>query len=108
MRRLECGTSLSCTAQRGGFPGGMCQARCDALADGAVCGAIAVHPFNDCLGSGAPFSKCIKHVRPIGLARCSDEIPCRDDYVCARTPAGEGACLPPYFLFQMRVDGHPL
>jgi hypothetical protein len=107
--RVECSAGLSCTAQRGGFPGGMCQARCDALpADRAVCGAIAVHPFNDCLGSGAPFSKCIKHVRSVGLARCSDATPCRDDYVCARTPAGDGACLPPYFLFQLRVDGHPL
>ncbi len=105
--RVACGDSLSCTAQRGGFPGGMCQARCTALGD-AVCGVIAVHPFNDCLGSGAPFSKCIKHTRPIGLARCSDAQPCRDDYICARTPAGDGACLPPYFLFQMRVDGHPL
>jgi hypothetical protein len=107
-RRLSCGAGLSCTAQRGGFPGGMCQARCDALPDGAVCGVIAVHPFNDCLGSGAPFSTCIEHVRAIGLARCSDELPCRDDYVCARTPASDGACVPPYFLFQMRVDGHPL
>jgi hypothetical protein len=107
-RRVACGAGLSCTKQRGGFPGGMCQARCAALGDDAVCGVIAVHPFNDCLGSGTPFSTCIKHVRPIGLARCSDSVPCRDDYVCARTPAGDGACLPPYFLFQMRVDGHPL
>jgi hypothetical protein len=107
-RRVSCGPRLACTPQRGGFPGGMCKARCDALGDRAVCGVIAVHPFNDCLGSGAPFSKCIEHVRPIGLARCSDAMPCRDDYVCARTPAGDGACLPPYFLFQMRVDGHPL
>ena len=41
---------------------------------------------------------------------------CRDDYVCAQVaqPSGPlfasdsgGACMPPYFLFQMRVDGHP-
>lgn len=105
---LACSADLQCTAQRGGFPGGMCQAHCDALGDDAVCGVIAVHPFNDCLGTGAPFSKCMKHVRPIGLARCDDSRPCRDDYVCALTPAGDGACLPPYFLFQLRVDGHPL
>lgn len=105
---LACSTGLHCTSQRGGFPGGMCQARCNALDDDAVCGVIAVHPFDDCLGSGAAFSKCIKHVRPIGLARCDDTRPCRDDYVCARAPSGDGACLPPYFLFQLRVDGHPL
>jgi hypothetical protein len=107
-RRFACSAGLSCTSQRGGFAGGMCQARCSALGAGAVCGVIAVHPFNDCLGSGTPFSTCIKHVRPVGLASCSDAVPCRDDYVCARTPAGDGACMPPYFLFQMRVDGHPL
>lgn len=107
-RKVACDAGLKCTPQRGGFPGGMCQSRCNALGDDAVCGVIAVHPFNDCLGSGAAFSKCIKHVRPIGLARCDDNRPCRDDYVCARAPSGEGACLPPYFLFQMRVDGHPL
>lgn len=106
-RMLRCAPGLSCTRVRGGFPGGMCQASCDALPDGAVCGVIAVHPFNDCLGGGAPYSECMKHVRPIGLARCSDLEPCRDDYVCARTPSGDGACVPPYFLFQMRVDGHP-
>lgn len=106
-RMLRCARGLSCTRVRGGFPGGMCQASCDALPAGAVCGVIAVHPFNDCLGSGAPYSECMKHVRPIGLARCSDVEPCRDDYVCARTPSGDGACVPPYFLFQMRVDGHP-
>jgi hypothetical protein len=38
---------------------------------------------------------------------CGEAAPCRDDYICARTPAGGGACVPPYFLFQLRVDGHP-
>lgn len=106
MRKLRCGEGLRCTRQRGGFPGGMCQATCDALPEGAVCGVIAVTPFNECLGR-APFSECLRHVRPIGLAACDNTRPCRDDYVCARTPAGDGACLPPYFLFPLRVDGHP-
>lgn len=106
MRKLRCGQGLGCTRQRGGFPGGMCQATCDALPEGAVCGVIAVTPFNECLGR-APFSECLQHVRPIGLAACDHMRPCRDDYVCARTPAGDGACLPPYFLFPLRVDGHP-
>ncbi len=106
MRKLRCEQGLSCTRQRGGFPGGMCQAKCNALPDGAVCGVIAVTPFNECLGR-APFSECLQYVRPIGLAACDNTRPCRDDYVCARTPAGDGACLPPYFLFPLRVDGHP-
>jgi hypothetical protein len=41
------------------------------------------------------------------LRACDADQPCRDDYLCALTPAGKGACLPPYFVFQMRVDGHP-
>jgi len=34
--------------------------------------------------------------------------PCRDDYICAESFVPErGVCVPPYFLFQFRVDGHP-
>ncbi|MDD9968221.1 MAG: hypothetical protein OXR73_18425 [Myxococcales bacterium] len=32
-----------------------------------------------------------------------------EDYLCARMPglpSGQGACVPPYFLGQLRVDGH--
>jgi hypothetical protein len=48
-----------------------------------------------------------------------DETPCREDYMCQRlepitgngaiktTPRGKGFCNPTYFIFQMRVDGHP-
>src|SRR5690606_2167971 len=72
------------------------------------CGAIAVlDPFNACLARNEPFSHCLTtHVRPAGLRRCSASSPCRDDYLCAGEEGG-GVCVPPYFLFQMRVDGHP-
>ncbi|MBX3263164.1 MAG: hypothetical protein KF782_26050 [Labilithrix sp.] len=42
-------------------------------------------------------------------AACNVAVPCRDDYVCAYVPGapeGTGACMPPYFIFQARVDGH--
>ena len=40
--------------------------------------------------------------------RCNTQRSCRDDYVCARIGDDtDGACLPAYFLFQLRVDGHP-
>jgi hypothetical protein len=39
---------------------------------------------------------------------CDTTRPCRPDYLCAKTATGVGACLPPYFVLQMRVDGHPL
>lgn len=97
-----------CEATRVGFPGGMCASSCSALPSEAACGGIAVlTPFNDCLAQKRPFAECVRdHVRPAGLRACSEVAPCRDDYVCARTERG-GVCLPPYFVFQMRVDGHP-
>jgi AcrR family transcriptional regulator len=97
-----------CEATRVGFPGGMCAASCDRLPDDATCGGIAIlTDFNNCLARREPFAECVaQHVRPAGLRACSDAQPCRDDYICARTAAGTGACLPPYFVFQLRVDGH--
>lgn len=97
-----------CEATRVGFPGGMCASSCSALPGDAACGGIAVlTPFNDCLARQRPFAECAReHVRPAGLRACSDRAPCRDDYVCARNHEG-GVCLPPYFVFQLRVDGHP-
>jgi hypothetical protein len=97
-----------CEASRVGFPGGMCAASCDHLAGDATCGGIAIlTDFNNCLARREPFADCVaQHVRPAGLRACSDTQPCRDDYICARTASGAGACLPPYFVFQLRVDGH--
>jgi hypothetical protein len=98
-----------CNINRTGFPGGMCTSSCADLPEDGACGVIALlTPFNNCLARKTPFPKCLKeHVSPAGLRACDAERPCRDDYVCARTPSGEGGCIPPYFLFQLRVDGHP-
>ncbi|MDB4985978.1 MAG: hypothetical protein JWN04_1156, partial [Myxococcaceae bacterium] len=106
---LERSCSQICERARVGFPGGMCAASCSPLPPHGACGGIAIlTPFNDCLARMRPFSECVRdHVRPAGLRACSESAPCRDDYVCARTATGEGACLPPYFVFQLRVDGHP-
>jgi hypothetical protein len=96
---------MVCNRSAVGFPGGMCTAGCDA--PGATCGAIALlDPFNACLARGASFLSCIRgNVQPAGLRACDAQTPCRDDYVCARAARG-GVCLPPYFVFQLRVDGH--
>ena len=100
----EC-PNMICNRSGVGFPGGMCTADCNA--PGAACGAIAIlDPFNACLGRGNSFLSCIRgNVQPAGLRACDEQTPCRDDYVCARAKSG-GACLPPYFVFQLRVDGH--
>lgn len=99
----------ACNGNRVGFPGGMCRTACADLPAGGACGVIAeLTPFNNCLAKRRPFPECLAmHVVPAGLRGCDADRPCRDDYVCARTPAGDGACTPPYFLFQLRVDGHP-
>jgi hypothetical protein len=58
---------------------------------------------------------------------CNETIPCRDDYICQTYFKVDGAakrifspfdhkgpghtkgyCVPTYFIFQMRVDGHPI
>ncbi|XYH98446.1 hypothetical protein ACMHYB_01390 [Sorangium sp. So ce1128] len=103
-----CPPAAVCNTSPVGFPGGMCTGSCGALSEEGVCGAIAVlDPFNRCLARGTLFTECLsRHAAPAGLRRCSSEEPCREDYVCARTSSGEGACIPPYFLFQLRVDGH--
>ena len=104
-QRVESCPDMICNRSGVGFPGGMCTADCNA--PGAACGAIAIlDPFNACLGRGQSFLSCIRgNVRPAGLRACDEQNPCRDDYVCARAKSG-GACLPPYFVFQLRVDGH--
>jgi hypothetical protein len=126
---LESCGDMICNRSGVGFPGGMCTADCGD--DGTVCGPIAVlDSFNACLARGESFLTCIRgNVNPAGLRACDAEHSCRDDYVCARgavgkaavgeaqvgetpvgkTPLGEierGVCLPPYFVFQLRVDGH--
>jgi hypothetical protein len=103
--KVESCPAMICNRSGVGFPGGMCTAGCNA--PGATCGAIAIlDSFNACLARGASFLSCLRgNVQPAGLRACDDQNPCRDDYVCARTAHG-GACLPPYFVFQLRVDGH--
>jgi hypothetical protein len=96
---------MVCNRSGVGFPGGMCTASCNS--PGSACGAIAIlDSFNACLARGASFLACIRgNVSPAGLRACAPDNACRDDYVCARGKGG-GVCLPPYFVFQLRVDGH--
>jgi hypothetical protein len=103
--RSGCSGGAACNTNAVGFPGGMCTPSCDILASQGACGRIAIlDAFNACLARNQNFTTCIaEHSSPAGLRRCSRDEPCRDDYICA----GGGVCIPPYFVFQMRVDGHP-
>jgi hypothetical protein len=107
---VPCRDGQFCETVRVGFPGGMCSGGCAVLKSGETCGSIAVlQGFNACLARAKEsFSECLRaNVRPGALRGCSETEFCRDDYICTRTAAGKGACIPPYFLFQLRVDGHP-
>lgn len=99
-------------ASSGGFLNGSIRTQdCKNLPNEAVCGHLpAAKPgFNSCL-AGNNFLKCIgDFATGVGLRGCDAENPCRDDYICTESfDKHRGACVPPYFLFQFRVDGHPL
>lgn len=60
-------------------------------------------------GHTKSFEECMSPPRLSLRKACNIAAPCRDDYVCAYVPGappGTGACMPPYFIFQARVDGH--
>jgi hypothetical protein len=98
----------------GGFPAGMLRIDgCTDLPGEAICGKVAKSGFNDCVASGKPFTDCLTHTAPAGLRGCNLAKPCREDYICTAPykdlgdTHGLGTCIPPYFMFQFRVDGHP-
>lgn len=106
---LSCRDGFFCEDISVGFPAGMCSGGCADLHANETCGAIAILAgFNACLAKGEVFSACLQaHTRPGALQACDQTHACRSDYICTRTAQGTGACIPPYFLFQLRVDGHP-
>ena len=107
--------------QGGGFFGGMHKRKgCANVPSGtAVCGNEAGRHFTTCAvtltrNGTSSFVPCLS--KPFAsdkatLRACNVLMPCRDDYVCLATTETSrtslGACLPPYFLFQFRLDGHP-
>jgi hypothetical protein len=82
----------------------------------AVCGLFPAakppsdgHPgFNKCTVTHN-FQQCLtEYALPVGQRACDQKNPCRDDYICAESlDPKRGVCMPPYFIFQFRVDGHP-
>ena len=96
----------------GGFPTGMCGGGCTTMGKvekTGICGVAVPSGFNACIGAGRPFETCTAGGPKAYRKACSTNDPCGPDYVCSavpNAPAGIGACLPPYFIFQARVDGH--
>lgn len=100
----------TCQPPGQGFPSGMCTTSCSHMkGSGEICGPIAGTGFGNCIASpDRTFDQCLEATREFASrGRCNHERSCRNDYVCARIDGKDGACLPSYFLFQIRVDGHP-
>jgi hypothetical protein len=96
-----------------GFTGGLCSERCSKIGQqnqNAICAPLPAAGYEaDCFLSDEPIEACLsRHFVTALVASCDAQRPCREDYGCARVPHaphGVGACVPPYFLFQARVDG---
>lgn len=101
-----------CNKSSGGFPNGLCSGPCSTpgkVEDNGICGVAVPSGFNECIGAGRPFETCISGGSKQLRRACDTTHPCGPDYVCAAVPNGPastGACLPTYFMFQVRVDGH--
>jgi hypothetical protein len=88
----------------------------------ALCAVVGGSGFDAC--AAGDFHACLDTIVGRGMVdACSSTAPCREDYICQRLPeglrdmpmamrdyadAGVGFCTPTYFLFQLRVDGHPV
>jgi hypothetical protein len=96
-----------------GFPGGMCSEPCSTLGErqgDTVCADLPATGYEtECFLSREPIERCLaRHSTRRRVRSCDSEHPCRHDFLCARVPGTDtrtGACVPPYFVFQARVDG---
>lgn len=111
LARRTCGGSHGCSPNINGFPLGACASKCDPKEDAGACiDFIDIDGFQACLRVGVAPDECAEryHVERVDRA-CDVDHPCRQDFVCARTTdAAHGACVPPYFVFPLRLDGYPL
>lgn len=118
----------SCLRPRLGVPGGLNYRPCspDDLAFGRfkngnapdeICGLGGGQAFDRCAATG-DFRSCLDaSTARQNRQTCGKDRFCREDYVCQALPddlpnSSEarrdwGYCSPTYFLFQMRLDGHP-
>ncbi len=103
----------ACIPNETGFPGGMCSDRCEVVGelDGELaCVDIPQAGYEEvCFKNHDPIEQCLAtRTHRLRARACAATQPCRDDYACARAPNmpdGRGVCVPPYFVFQARVDG---
>lgn len=121
-------TAHTCRPPVGGAPAGLAYRKCtdedrrfSAFRPGAappneICGFAGGKAFDICVASN-DFAACLGASIVRGMrATCGPEQFCREDFMCQALPSdlpagdrvtGLGYCSPTYFLFQMRLDGHP-
>ena len=128
--------ALNCRPTRIGVPLGRTYRRCSAderaltgvMGDNGalspdLCAVVGGAKFDRCVAED--FHACLEQIVGRGMvATCSAAVPCREDMICQQLPwqlegvpddagralteAGVGFCTPTYFLFQLRLDGHPV
>lgn len=111
MKDQACIASERCDNNKSGFPLGACSGACNSNVENGTCADfLDADAFQNCLRSKQTFGACAKQfVFGAGLRACDADNACRQDYVCVRSrAAGKGACVPPYFVYQLRLDGYPL
>lgn len=121
-------TQYNCRPPKIGVPAGLAYRQCTEddknfrgfSANGKpppeICGLAGGKLFDDCVATNN-FNKCLRASVVRGnRPTCGRDSFCREDYMCQGlpddTPGLErvkdlGFCSPTYFLFQMRIDGHP-
>ncbi|POR56499.1 hypothetical protein [Bosea psychrotolerans] len=120
--------SFNCRPAKIGVPGGMAYRQCNAAdknfagftggrTPDEICGLAGGKAFDDCVATNN-FDACLaQSVTRGNRGTCSATRFCREDYMCQAMPddvpgaadrvKDYGFCSPTYFLFQMRIDGHP-
>jgi hypothetical protein len=123
-------TAYNCRPPSIGVPGGLAYRQCSAVdrsferfakrggeMPAEICGLAGGKDFDRCVASkdvaGCLHASVARGNRPT----CGRERHCREDYICQslpdevphseRVPDDVGFCSPTYFVFQMRLDGHP-
>ena len=121
-------TGYTCRPPKGGTPGGLAYRQCDGrdktfagFRDGRtadeICAVAGGKAFDTCVATNN-FADCLAaSVLRGNRASCDADRLCREDFMCQTLPADVpdaarvrdrvGFCSPTYFLFQMRLDGHP-
>ena len=119
--------SFTCRPPKIGVPGGAAYRKCNEAdrtfanftggkTPAEMCGFAGGKAFDDCVATN-DFAACLGGSIVRGnRATCSADRFCREDFMCQELPPdtphaervrGFGYCSPTYFLFQMRLDGHP-